>query len=164
VPSTLLLLLFAAQSVSWPDQLAQARAKWMAAAPADYEYTLVVSGLVSSPPVRCHVDGTGATTELLIKDGSSSDSAWIAGWRRESKNYCGMEKLFGVIETYLNKQLSQRPSDGRDGDTMRPLWHVPVTEYDSNLGFPTRVELDPAMLRSDDELRFRVQDFVAIRR
>ena len=81
------------------------------------------------------------------QDGSAPEQ--LARVEQFFQPYCGVERLFRLIDTFLQK------SD-RQGK--------PVTGYDATIGYPTRVVIDPAAMVSDDELSIWVRDFVATRR
>src|SRR5690348_13092410 len=99
----LLLALAAVQDGRGSDRLAQARAKWMAAGVAEYEYTFSVGGLGPPPPfpdiVRCRVRRDDVSVEPVTWKNSPGDptrpsAVAIAGF---FLRYCGVDRLFDVI-------------------------------------------------------------------
>jgi Family of unknown function (DUF6174) len=132
----------AAQAPSHEDQLAAAEAKWAANKPQVYEFTLNLLGFLppappSFDPMVFRVeDGvgslvTGARTAVL-KTGSAS----------------GVEK-YGTVEkqfAFIRAALAKRP------------YRVEI-EYDSDLGYPRRVYIDPQQNVADDEYGFTVEGF-----
>jgi hypothetical protein len=150
----LLLTLSAGQNGGAPEQLARARARWMAVGPAEYAYTLSLGGLPPAPPfpdiIRCRVRRDGASVEPLSWQNPMGDRELPPAARIEGffLPYCSIERLFKLIDTFLQK------SDGRQ---------KPVIEYDPTLGYPTRVVIDPRRMVSDDELDVWLRDFVTSR-
>jgi hypothetical protein len=146
----LLLALSAGQSGSAAEQLTQARARWTAVGPAEYEYVFSLDGLSHSPPfpevVRCRVRRDEASIEPITWQNpmGARDLPSAARIDQFFLPYCGVERLFKLIDTFLQK--SER---GRR----------PVTEYDPTLGYPTRIVIDPFVWVSDDELSIWVRDF-----
>jgi hypothetical protein len=151
----LLLALSTGQDGSAPEQLARARARWTAVGPAEYEYVFSLGGLSHSPPfpevVRCRVRRDETRVEPITWQNpmGARDLPSAARIDQFFLPYCGVERLFKLIDTFLQK--SQRGEK-------------PVIEYDPTIGYPTRVVIDPAATVSDDELSILVRDFAATRR
>jgi hypothetical protein len=117
------------------DALAQAEARWQKVRPVSYEFDVEVRcfciGLIRKP-VSFRV--TGAAVRPL--QDLQPDA------RRTYGYYETVEKLFTAIRHSLT----------------RGQFKVSI-EYDPNLGYPIKADLDPKENVSDDELFFKVTGF-----
>ena len=141
------------------SDLERARARWTAAAIANYEYRFKLGGFVPPPLnqwVRCIVDADGPRTEFVVPVDPARQSGLpgLPG-RGPLSNYCGVSVLFDRIELDLKRAQGQPPV----GDPLRALWRAPAIAYDAERGFPTRVVIDPAAQSVDDEEIFFVEGF-----
>jgi len=151
----LIVLLVTVQDVPWLDQLAAASARWSAARPASYEYTIALSGFDWSVPLRCSVAPTGVRVEEVPQP-RHDQREWTPAMERVFVRYCVIENLFAMTERHLKLRIA---------DVVRGVDHrAPVVaKYDERLGFPTDVFIDPANMVADDELVLKVSGFVVIR-
>jgi len=117
------------------EALAQAEARWQQRKPPVYEFGVEVRcycpGLLQTP-VMFEVRGTEVRPLQDLKPGE----------RRTYGYYETVEKLFAAIRRALT----------------RGQYKVAI-EYDSELGYPVRAEVDPARNVADDELSFKVSGF-----
>jgi hypothetical protein len=117
------------------DELARAEAKWQQRKPSAYEFAVEVQcfclGLLQKP-VSFRVDGTGSRPLQDLSDDS----------RRLYSYYETVEKLFAAVRRSL--------SQGQ--------YRVNV-EYDPELGYPIKADIDPRQYVADDELMFKVTAF-----
>jgi Family of unknown function (DUF6174) len=136
----------AAQVPSLEADLAFAEAKWLGNKPATYEFTLkILCFCAPAPPgfepiVFRVNNGVGA---LL----TGSRMASVLGISSSDEKYSTVEKQFAFIRA----SLSERP------------YRVEI-EYDSVLGYPRRVYIDPEQITHDEEYGFRIEAFSVLPR
>jgi hypothetical protein len=117
------------------DALAQAEARWQKVRPLSYEFDVEVRcfcvGLLQKP-ASFRVAGT----DVRPLQDLQPDARWTYG-------FCDtVEKLFAAIRRSLT----------------RGQYKVSI-EYDPNLGYPVKADVDPKERTFDDELFFRVTRF-----
>ena len=120
--------------------LADAQRRWEERTPSSYEFTVEVRcfcvGIEMTPPTFRVTRGEPAATREL-----SAASEKLYG------SFNTVEKLFKALERSLSR--------GQYKSTV---------QYDEELGFPVKADLDPQRRVKDEELYFRVTRFRVIER
>ena len=123
-------------------RLQRSRALWARNGVRDYVYTVRVSAFVASANrlVRITVQN-GRTVSITPDDG---DPTPLENDGRFFARFATVESLFNVIQQALNARADSISVD-----------------YDSVLGYPTRINIDYIRLAVDDELGVQVSQFEA---
>ena len=138
--SAMFTLTSCSSMISPGEELASARSRWLQKAPSAYTMTIMRG-------CECLTEAVGPVV-VTVNNGAISARYTLSG-AAVSKTYAGLfpdvEGLFQLIE---NAQAQH-------------YYKVDV-EYDSELGFPTKISIDANKQMVDDESFTLVRDFSAI--
>ena len=114
--------------------------KWNDAAIESYEFTAVYNCFCPGNGRDIHVQVGPQTTDISYLDDGSAVEQWVI-----DHMFIGtFERLFESIQTTIVEDKPRRIS----------------TQFDSNLGYPTLVEIDYTWFQTDDRTEIRVSNFL----
>lgn len=119
------------------DELAQARSRWTASGVRDYTYR--VQRVCFCPGIPTFVVTVRNGAFVSATDFQTGAPADTAGYGE----YLTIDKIFILIDRYV----AQNPAEFSGS-------------YDTALGYPIRVEIDPVLNAVDEELTINVSGFV----
>ena len=120
------------------DELNAAQRRWQAHAPADYQFTIQRSCFcapIVTRPVTVGVQGTAVVSLVYADSGTAADSVVFS-------EFLTIDRVF----TFLRQTLAGKPGSF-------------TAAYDTQLGYPTQVSVDPIANAVDDEFARSVSSF-----